>query len=107
MKSPSSWNRRGSAVTTNGYFTVLRSTGWFPTFRRPNEFRYLSGQAAAHPADLAGKQTAANPPPTQSLLALRQIDTGQVSLRTVSRIVALALAALAITFIALWWIMHP
>ena len=38
------WNRRGSEVTPNGYFTVLRSSGWFSTLQLPGGYRYQIGE---------------------------------------------------------------
>ena len=115
MKTSTSWNRRGSAVTANGYFTVLRSTGWFPTFRPPDGFRYLTGKSVtnlAHSVDVVARLTVSNPAanasvPTDPTIALRQIDTGQVGLRALLHTAALALPAAALTFALLWWLMHP
>ena len=41
------WNRRETNVTQAGYFTVLRSTGWFSALNRlPGGYRYVvKGQA--------------------------------------------------------------
>ena len=115
MKSPTSWNRRGSAVTANGFFTVLRSTGWFPTFRLPDGYRYATGKSVTDPlppVDVVARIAVANPAATapvmpESTIALRQIDSGQVGLRAVLHTAALALAAAALTFALLWWLMHP
>ena len=42
MPGSHSWNRRESNVTQAGFFTVLRSTGWFPALSRlPGGYRYL------------------------------------------------------------------
>jgi hypothetical protein len=38
---PRTWNRRETNVSQAGYFTVLRSSGWFSTLRLPGGFRYL------------------------------------------------------------------
>jgi hypothetical protein len=115
MKTSSSWNRRGSAVTSNGFFTVLKSSGWFPTFRLPDGFRYLTGKSVTNPshsADVVARLTVSNsaanaPNPADSTIALHQIDTGQQDLHTLLRTGALALAAAALTFALLMWIMHP
>ncbi len=114
MKSPTSWNRRGSAVTANGFFTVLRSTGWFPTFRLPDGYRYATGKSATdplHPVDVVARLAVANPAANASVLpestiAFRQIDSGRVSLRGVLWIAVLTIAAMALTFAALLWIMN-
>ena len=115
MKSSSSWNRRGSAVTSNGYFTVLKSSGWFPTFRPPDGFRYATGKSVTdslRPVDVVARLAVANPAAKVPALpdptiALRQIDTGQVGLRALLHTAALALPAAALTFALLWWLMHP
>jgi hypothetical protein len=114
MNKPPSWNRRGSAVAPNGFFTVLKSTGWFPTFRLPDGFRYLSGKSAinpAYPADVVARRTisraSTESAQIESTIALCQIDSGRVGLSTALRIATLALAAFALTFAALMWIMHP
>ncbi len=115
MKSPTSWNRRGSAVTSNGYFTVLKSSGWFPTFRLPDGYRYATGKSVTdplHPVDVVARLAVSDPAASatvlpESTIALRQIDSGRVDLRALLHTVALALAAAALTFALLWWLMHP
>jgi hypothetical protein len=113
MSKPPSWNRRGSAVTPNGFFTVLKSTGWFPTFRLPNDFRYVTGKSAinpAFPANVVGRFTVpragTESVPRETTIALRQIDSDRIGLNSVLRIAAMALIAMAITFAGLLWIMH-
>lgn len=114
MKTSSSWNRRRSEVAPNGYFTVLKSGGWFPTFRLPEGFRYLTGKSVINPSHPVGvvarvifSDPSANAPaPTETTIALQQIESGRVGLRGVLRIAAMALIAMALTFAALLWIMH-
>jgi len=114
MKSPTSWNRRGSAVTSNGYFTVLKSSGWFPTFRLPDGFRYATGKSVTdplHPVDVVARLAVSNPTAEapvlpESTIAFRQIDSGRVSLRGVLWVAVLTIAAMALTFAALLWIMN-
>ncbi len=110
MNGPSSWNRRGSAVTPNGFFTVLRSTGWFPTFRLPGGFRYLIGESGVNRPRSAGapeQQTAGLPAGTQTEIVLRQIDAEPRGARAWLRVASLAFVATALTFALLLWIMHP
>jgi hypothetical protein len=114
MKTSSSWNRRGSAVTANGFFTVLRSTGWFATFRLPDGYRYATGKSVTdplHPVDVVGRLAVSNPAANapvlpQSTIALRQIDSGRVSLRGLLWVAVLTIAAMALTYAALMWIMN-
>jgi hypothetical protein len=114
MNKTSSWNRRGSAVTANGFFTVLRSTGWFPTFRLPDGYRYATGKSVIdplHPVDVVARLAVANPAANapvlpESTIAFRQIESGRVSLRGALRVAALALAAIALTYAALMWMMN-
>jgi hypothetical protein len=72
MKDPRTWNRRDFAVTSNGYFTVLKPTGWFSTVRLPGGFRYLVGQSKGTTSPQAhGNPTqnpAAAPPPGSTLV---------------------------------------
>ena len=114
MKSPSSWNRRGSAVTPNGYFTVLRSTGWFPTFRLPDGYRYATGKSVTdplHPVDAVARLAVANPAASspiqpESTIAFRQIESRRFSLRGVLWVTLLTVAAMALTYVALLWMMN-
>ena len=41
MKGPPYWNRRETDITPNGFFTVMKSSGWFSAARLPAGFRYL------------------------------------------------------------------
>ena len=105
---------QGSAVTVNGYFTVLKSTGWFPTFRLPDGFRYATGKSVTdplHPVDIVARYAVSNPAAKapvlpESTIAFRQIDSGRVSLRGALSIAMLTIAAMALTYLALLWIMN-
>ena len=110
MRGSGSWNRRGSAVTPNGFFTVLKSTGWFPTFPQPGGFRYLTREPGVNRPRSAGApahQTTGQPAGTQTEIALRQIDAEPRGVGALLRGVLLALGATALTFALLLWIMHP
>ena len=96
-KTLGSWNRRGSAVTANGFFTILKSTGWFPTFRLPDGDRYILSpenpsqipSASYHrpwsPASSVSNPAASTPHlcAESTLTPSRQIDSSRVSLRGV------------------------
>ena len=89
---------------------MLRSSGWFPTFRLPGGFRYLIGESGVNRPRSAGaaeQQTADQPADTQTEIVLRQIDVEPRGARAVLRGVLLALASTALTFALLLWIMHP
>lgn len=45
MNSLRSWNRREFNVAPNGFFTVLRATRWFPTWRPKGNLRYPFGKS--------------------------------------------------------------
>ncbi len=105
MRGTGAWNRRGSEVTPNGFFTVLKSTGWFPTFRLPGGFRYLTRESGVlrSPFDgVAGKQADSQPTDAEIEIRLRQIDEGSPGVRGLIRVVWLALAGAALTFMLLW-----
>ena len=110
MRGPGSWNRRSSEVTPNGFFTVLKSAGWFPTFNQPGSTRYLVGESGARNASLtgaAGQQPASQLTGPEAAISLRQIDEGSRGMRGLLQVASLALAGAAVTLILLWWIMHP
>ena len=107
--SGSRWNRRETNVAQAGYFTVLRSSGWFSTLRLPGGFRYLikgpptpvwlekDGGAKASPEE----QSRAGGPEAQASLQFGMPKTRDLSL---ARMALIALAAAAITLGLLWWI---
>jgi hypothetical protein len=100
MKDPRTWNRRDFAVTANGFFTVLRPTGWFSTLRLPGGFRYLTGQSKGTTSPLPPYPTDNHP----TALPLQFVSLG-VQDRRVMRPALIVLAAGAITLFMLWWIM--
>jgi len=110
MNGPGSWNRRGFDVTPNGFFTVLRSSGWFPTFRLPGGFRYLIGESGvSRPRSVGAPRLPGDVRSAgiQTEVALRQIDAEPWGMRALLRGALLALGATALTFALLLWIMHP
>ncbi len=110
MRGPSSWNRRVSAVTANGYFTVLKSTGWFPTFRLPDGFRYLirdNGVDRTPPVGAPIPPPESRPTNIEAGVRLRQIDEDSRGPRVWLRWALLALAACGFTFAMLRWMINP
>ena len=110
MKGPSSWNRRGSAVTANGYFTVLKSTGWFPTFRLPDGFRYLirdNGVDRTPPVGAPVPPQVDQPTNVEAEVQLRQIDDDQRGPGVWVRWAVLGVVACAGTLMMLRWLINP
>ena len=100
MRSPQSWNRREFDVTQNGYFTVLKSSGWFSATSLPAGFRYLF-KGAPNPAAKFPTQsecTSTGLPP-QILAA----DSNEPYLK---RFALVVLGATALTWTLLWCLFH-
>jgi hypothetical protein len=120
VMSRRSWNRRESSVTSNGFFTVLRSDRWFSAMRLPGVSRYLAGQSKGTASPQAnGKSTenpAAAPPPEstsvqtpghaegQEMAILSRSMIPSAHDRFLIRPALIVLAASAITLLLLWWI---
>ena len=126
MKSRRSWNRRESSVTSNGFFTVLRSDRWFSAARLPGVSRFLADQpkGAASPQEndnSTENPTAALPPESRAVReqnAPCHADSQEMAIlsrsmipsthdRFMVRPALIVLAAAAITLIMLWWIGNP
>jgi hypothetical protein len=122
MKGPRSWNRREFAVTANGFFTVLKPTGWFSAARLPEGFRYLTGRSKGSAAPRADENSTAalptEPTSVPELKALDHADSQETAMLSQSMIPSthdhsptrpalIVLAATAITAILLWWIVDP
>jgi len=90
------WNRREFDVTPNGYFTVLKSSGWFSAARLPAGFRYLFNDPnkPAKPGPLLQDGQAIGLPP--------QILAPSTSHSSLIRLVLIALSAIGITIFAIW-----
>jgi hypothetical protein len=119
MWGPRTWNRREFDVTPNGYFTVLKSTGWFSAVRLPGGFRYLVGLSKGTAYSQALENPTASPPPELISVPVQKSLDHSGSLETailsqsmipstqdhsLMRPVLIALAAIAISWILLWWI---
>jgi hypothetical protein len=126
MKDPRTWNRRDFAVTANGYFTILKPTGWFSAVRLPGGFRYLVGQSKGTGSPQADENptvsTTAAPPAGSTFMPEQRGPDGADSQKTaiplqftslstpdhrLMRPALIVLAAIAISWILLWCTAHP
>ena len=89
--------RRGSNVEPAGYYSLLKANKWFAASRLPVPFRYRGSQSASAPA-LGGSDSPEPtlPPKIMPLSAERS---------SLLRLALIALAAIAIILVMLWWIM--
>jgi hypothetical protein len=99
MKSRT-WNRREFDVTQNGYFTVLKSSGWFSATRLPDGFRYLlkgaPNPAVKFPAPSEGAATGLPP----QILATNSDEP------FLKRLILVVAGAGALTCALLWSLFH-
>jgi len=100
VKSFRSWNRREFAVTQNGYFTILKPTGWFATSRPQGSFRYLGSLSKGFPQ--AGENQGG-----EGITIRMQTTEPSAQDRRLMRPALVALAATAISSILLWWLVSP
>jgi len=117
-----SWNRREFSVTPNGYFTVLRPTGWFSSVRLPGGYRYQVDLSERNEYPLAHENPTENPatasPRESSSVpeqkALDHADSQQTAILSQSiipstqdhrlmRTALIVLAAIVISYLILWW----
>src|ERR1017187_9261734 len=117
-----SWNRREFSVTPNGYFTVLRSTGWFSTVRLPGDFQYRIGLSDVTAFPQANENPTQNPTtvpllestsmPDQNALDHAGIQESAILSQSMipnthdyrlMRTALIVLAAIVISFLILWW----
>jgi hypothetical protein len=116
-----SWNRREFSVTPNGYFTVLRPTGWFSSVRLPGGYRYQVDLSERNEYPLAHENPTENPatafPPESTISeqkALDHADSQQTAILSQSiipstqdhrlmRTALIVLAAIVISYLILWW----
>jgi hypothetical protein len=100
-----SWNRRDFNVAVNGYFTVLKPTGWFSAARLPGTFRYLTGQTRQKKSG-PDQKLLPHAYGQQTTMQYAIIDSGNDAPR-LGRSAFIVFASAALTSILLWWIMHP
>jgi hypothetical protein len=93
------WNRREFDVAQNGYFTVLKPSGWFSAARLPDTFRYLfKGAPAPKPMIRPDAESSGPGLPPQILPPSTR--------EPLLRIAFIILAAAAITALALRLLFH-
>jgi hypothetical protein len=124
MKSSRSWNRREFNVTSAGYFTVLKPTGWFSaasTSRLPAGIRYHIGPSEKAAASHVVETLAAEPVPAPEQQTLDHADIQETTIPPNllmptthdyhwMRLSLSALFAAALTYFVLWWVFfrpHP
>jgi len=109
MPGSRSWNRRETNVAQAGYFTVLRSSGWFSTLLRlPGGYRYVV-KGAATPDLLVKPEGATADAPEKRDEAQESAPTFQTVTPKSSgfgllRLALIALVAAGITYGLLTWI---
>jgi len=103
MPGSRSWNRRETNVAQAGFFTVLRSTGWFSsTLHLPGGYRYVAKGAAT--PDLLVKPAGATadasekPDEAQETAPTFEMVTPKTSGLGLLRLALIALAAAAATY---------
>lgn len=120
MKDPRTWNRREFSVTPNGYFTVLKPTGWFSAVPLTGGFRYQLGlpkgatfpQAHENPAaapasaSVPGQMAPGHAGSQQTTIRLQTIESTMPD-RRLMRPALIVLVATALTWILLWCTAHP
>jgi hypothetical protein len=89
--------RRGSSVEPAGYYSLLKANTWFPASRLPVPFGFRGSKSAATTTlKDSGSPEAALPPKIAPLSAERP---------RLLRLATIVLAAIAVIFVMLWWIM--
>jgi hypothetical protein len=106
-KGPRSWNRRDFNVATNGYFTILKPSGWFAAARLPGGYRYPTGRPKGNDLSSNPEQKFPDRPysleTTMQYAIIKSSDYDQGLMRPA----LIVFAAAALTSILLWWIMRP
>jgi hypothetical protein len=107
MKILRSVNSRGNSIESAGYFTVLKTNRWFPASSLSETFDYLRPHAKVAPSTPALGPAALHRANAQQALKFSQlVNLGEQDHRLL-RPALIVLAALAITWSLLLWIMHP
>lgn len=109
MSSPR-WNRRETNVAQVGYFTVLRSEGWFSAWRLPGGFRYLikgpptpqclQKPEGAPPAEGQNRSSGVDPQVSP------QLEMPWTREHRLVRMALIAIVGVAITLCLIWWLWH-
>jgi len=126
MRILRSVNRRGFIVASAGWFTVLKPNTWFPASRLPGNFCSYAGQSKGIESPQAHENPTENPTtaPTPEITsvpdqnALDHVASQKTAIplqimipsthdHRLFRPALIILAAIAITWMFLWWIGHP
>jgi hypothetical protein len=119
MPSPHTWNRREFNITQNGYFTILKSAGWFSAVPLPGGFRYLvrKSKGFANPTEnpaenpTAASVFASTSAPQLNSLARSGSPETTIRLQTIDsatsghhlmRLALIVVAATGLAWILLW-----
>jgi hypothetical protein len=111
MKIRRTLNRRGVSVGTAGWFTVLRPDRWSAASRQPGSLHPLTDPSNRAASTLAlgqkVEQKVLNHTDDQdATMAPSMMQFGTHDLR-LKRSALILSAAMTITSVLLWWIMHP
>lgn len=107
MKTRRTLNRREFSVGTAGWFTVLKPDRWSAASRQPGSLQPLTDRSKQLGSTLAPEQEVLNHIDGQVATiapSLMQLSTHDVRLKRTALIVS---AAMTISAVLLWWIMHP
>ena len=126
MKILRSVNRRGFIVASAGWFSVLKPNTWFPASRLPGDFCSYADQSKGIASPQAHENSTENPTttpppvstsvPDQNALDCAASQETAIPLQILipstqdhrlMRLALIVLAAIAITWMFLWWIGHP
>jgi hypothetical protein len=107
MKTRRTLNRREFSVGTAGWFTVLKPDRWSAASRQTGSHHPLTDRSRQFASTLAPEQKVLNHIDGQEATiapSLMQLCTHDIGLKRTALIVS---AAMMITSVLLWWIMHP
>ena len=111
MPGSRTWNRRETNVAQAGFFTVLRSTGWFSsTLHLPGGYRYVT-KGPATPDCLQKPEGVPSSEGRNGSNAQDQQASVQLAMpwaheHRLVRMALVAIAGVTITLGLIWWLWH-